>query len=201
MRYKLYLSIFVFSFFFLFFGIKDASAATLSLSPASKQVSVNDTFVVSVMLDTQGETTDGVDAIIFYDSGKLSITSVSLGDLYANKLQEDYSTGGQITLRATSTATTSFTGSGTFATITFKAISDGNANVDFQFTAGSSTDSNVAKEGQDLLTSVSGAVYTISPSGGVGGGEETTLPETGIITPTILLASLGFLFILAPLFL
>lgn len=193
-------AIFLLSLLILLFfgGAKNALAATFSLNPSSKTVSVNETFTVSVLLDTEGQPTDGADAIILYDSGKLSVTSASLGSLYANKVIEDYATAGKVTLRATSTASTSFTGSGTFATIVFKAIADGNANVDFQFTAGSTTDSNVSKEGSDLLTSVSSGSYTINASSGAGG---TTLPQTGIITPTIFLASLGFLFILVPIFL
>lgn len=194
---KIFFSLILFAVL-LCVSVKDASAAYFSFSPSSKNVTVDETFTVSVLLDTQNQSTDGADAIILYDSGKLSVTAASLGSLYANKVQEDYSTAGKVIFRATSTASSSFTGSGTFATITFKATSDGSANVNFQFTAGSTTDSNVAKEGSDLLTSVSSATYTISTTSGTGG---TTLPETGLITPTILLASLGLLFILAPLFL
>lgn len=204
------------SFILLFFLTpKEAKAASLSLSPATKNVIIGETFTVSVMLDTQGELTSGTDAIILYDAAKLSVVSAVLGDLYTNKVQEDSSTTGKVTFRATAPSGSPFNGSGVLATVQFKAIADGNANVSFDFTLGSTVDSNVGKqgtEGEDILTSATGATYTIGQSSGgdsgvpgVGGGESTgsgttTTPVAGFITPTILLAGLGLLLLFLPLF-
>ena len=179
------------------------AAATLSFSPASKSVNTNDTFNVDVILNTGGSDTDGADVIVRYDGNKLSLVSASLGSLYANKLTADTSTSGKITFRATSTEITAFNGTGTFASMTFKAIASGTANVYFDFTAGSTTDSNVAYKGADILGSVANASYTIGTStsggtttGGTTTGGTTSIPVSGTVEPTILLLGGGILLLL-----
>ena len=182
------------------------AAASLSLSPASKSAVVNESFTVEVKLDTKGAETDATDAIILYDAVKLTVTSATLGALYANKLEENINISGKVILRATSSATSSYSGSGTFASIVFKALETGEANVSFEFTSGSTTDSNVASSGVDILGSVANATYTITSSG-VGGPTSTgsgtatgsTLPVTASIGPTIIVTGLGFLAILVSL--
>lgn len=192
------------------FPAKAWAAASLSFSPASQSVTLNNNFNISVILNTGGSDTDGADVIVNYDGNRLQIVSATLGDLYANKLVVDTSTNGKITLRATTTADQSYNGTGTFATLSFKAIAEGTANVYFDFTSGSTTDSNVAYLGDDLLGSVSNGSYTISqsttstttssPSPGasattsVGGGETTTdgaVPVSGSVEPTIILLAGG----------
>jgi hypothetical protein len=186
------------------------AAASLSLSPASKSVAVGESFTVDVMLDTKGAETDAADAIILYDSAKLEATAASLGSLYTNKLEENTGVSGKVILRATSSVASDYSGSGTFATITFNALESGTANVSFEFESGSTTDSNVASAGVDILSSVANGTYTIT-SGGIGGtsddtstdsGDSTTspqLPETASVGPTIFVTGLGVLAILASL--
>ena len=191
----------------LFVTVSSAmAAASLSLSPASKSAAVNESFTVEVKLDTKGAETDATDAIILYDAVKLTVTSATLGALYANKLEENTNISGKVILRATSSATSSYSGSGTFASIVFKALETGEANVSFEFTSGSTTDSNVASSGVDILGSVANATYTITSSGiggptstGSGTATGSTLPVTASIGPTFLVFGLGFLAILASL--
>jgi hypothetical protein len=193
----------------LFGAAKSAmAAASLSLSPASQSVTVGGSLTVNVMLDTKGAETDATDAIILYDASKLEATSATLGSLYANKLEENTSISGKVILRATSSATSNYSGSGTFASIVFSGLSAGEANVSFEFTSGSTTDSNVASAGVDILGSVADGTYTITSSG-IGGTGDTstdsgtsttsTLPETASIGPTILVFGFGVLAILASL--
>jgi hypothetical protein len=184
---------------FIFFSspTKAWAAATLSFSPATKTVLVNDTFNVDVILNTGGSETDGADVIIRYDGNKLSLISAVLGDLYANKLTSDTSVAGKITLRATSSENASFNGTGTFATLTFKAIAGGTANLYFDFTSGATTDSNVAYQGNDILGSTSNASYTITTSGGNGGASASpSLPVSGTTTPTLLVVGSGLLMLI-----
>jgi hypothetical protein len=189
---------------------KVRAAASLSFSPSSKSVAVGESFTVDILLDTKGAETDAVDAIVLYDSAKLEATGASLRSLYENKLEENTGVTGKVILRATSSATSGYSGSGTLATITFNCLESGTANVSFEFESGSTTDSNVASEGVDILGSVSNGAYTIT-SGGIGGtgddsstdsGTSTTspeMPETASIGPTILVFGIGFLAIFASL--
>jgi len=209
--------VFILGFFLFFFFIspKKVRAASLSLNPATKQVGIGESFNVSVILDTQTDQSDGADVIVLYDSAKLTVVAAALGDLYGNKVTEDTTTTGKVIFRATSSAVDSFSGSGIFGIIQFKAIADGTANVSFDFTAGSTTDSNIAYQGEDLLTTATGASYTVGEGTGemmavgVGGATESavvatptaeSVPVSGIMSPTILLAGLGFLLLLIPLF-
>ncbi len=181
------------AFLFFFLPTKVWAAATLSFSPATKTVLVNDTFNVDVILNTGGSETDGADVIVRYDGNKLSLISAVLGDLYANKLTSDTSVAGKITLRATSSENASFNGTGTFATLTFKAIAAGTANLYFDFTSGATTDSNVAYQGSDILGSTSNASYTITTSGNGGASPSPSLPVSGTTTPTLLVVGSGLL--------
>lgn len=201
---KIFFSFIIIIFVLFVFANQAWAAASLSFSPASKTVALNETFSVDVMLSTGGAETDGTDAIVMYDANKLQVTAASLGNLYANKLIADTSTLGKIVFRATSTADQSYNGTGTFATITFKAYASGTqaAEVYFQFTSGSTTDSNVAYQGSDLLGSVSNASYTISSAaaspaaGGVATSPTPSVPVSGSTTPTIFLLAGGLLLFL-----
>jgi len=187
--------LFLFLFFFLKSPVTALAAATLSFSPATKNVNLNESFNVDVVLTSGGAETDGADVIVQYDGNKLQVLSATLGDLYANKLTADTGTAGRITFRATSASDQRFNGTGVFATINFKAIAQGTANTFFDFTAGKTTDSNVASFGSDILGSTSGGSYTIGSSG-VGGtspapSSAPSVPVSGTAEPTIFLLFLG----------
>ena len=181
------------------------AAASLSFDPASKTVALNETFNVAVIVNTGGAETNGVDAIIRYDGNKLEFVSAAMGSLYESILTPNPtpSSPGNLVLGAATSQ--SYNGTGTFATITFKAIAEGTANVYFDFTAGSTTDSNVAYQGEDLLGSISNASYTITQSGsgngeetkgGVGGETPVSIPQSGTVKNTIALLAGGLALIL-----
>jgi hypothetical protein len=192
-------------FFFILsaFTSRPVWAASFSLSPATKVVTVGDQFDVAVILDTAGEAATAAKAIVNYDGLKLQVVSATLGSLFTTKTEPDTSTSGKVTLEASgATATESFTGSGTFATLTFKALAAGVVTVSFEFSQSSTTDSNVTgSSGNDILTAASSGTYTIATSG-IGGGTESTpvptpsaLPESGVVEDTIILLGGGLLFL------
>jgi hypothetical protein len=185
---------FIFAFlFFVFFPKNAFAAASLSFSPANQTVALNQNFTVNALLSTGGAETDGADLIIRYDGNKLQVVSAALGTLYTNKVVEDTSTAGKITLRATSASDQSFNGNGTVATIVFKPIAEGTANVYFEFTSGSTTDTNVAFHGTDVLGSTTNATYTINQSG-VGGANPSaspSIPVSGTVETTVALVGGG----------
>ena len=151
-----------------------AHASVLSLSPASRTVAVGDTFTVNINLDTEGKSIVGADAMLTYDMDRLQVVNVGSssdvqiapGSLMTtttyNKVD---SQAGRIYFSQVTFS--SYSGSGTLATITFRAVAGGTANVNFIFTPGNTTDSNVAVNGVDTLSSVQNGVYTIGAAGAV----------------------------------
>lgn len=150
--------------------VNGAVTATFALSPASGSYQIGDTFNVSVMLDTGGNATDGAAVrSINYDTSLLEVqdanssqagVQVQVGSLYVNT-QENSVSGGKIVVSQISAASTTYTGSGTFATITFKVLAAGTASVTIDHTLGNTTDSNVAAEEGDILSSVTNASFTL----------------------------------------
>jgi len=203
--------VFHFSFFIFHLARPRAveAAVSLSLSPPAKSVEINQEFTVLVILNTGGANADGADAILNYDAAKLNLASATLGDLFGNKLVANTSVSGKVTLKATSASGTYFSGSGTFATLSFKGKTTGTAAVTFDFKANSTTDSNVYYNGSDILGSVTNGSYTvmaagtlptstptpvISPSGSV--TPKPTIPATGVFNLTLGTGLIGVLFFL-----
>ena len=148
-------------------------AATLTLSPSSSTINIGSNFTVNVLLDTQGSAINGVDAYINYpsslsvvdDDGGTSGAQITAGTLMA-VLQDNIvdTVNRKINFSQVATAGTTYSGSGTLATIHFTALSVGTASVTFNFTSGATNDSNVisgTNKGVDLLTSVTNGSYTL----------------------------------------
>ena len=194
------------------FTPKQASAAILSLDPISGTYTAGDTIDVEVVLDTENEDVIGAEVIIQFDSAKLEVETAELGDLFASKIVDGSISYGKIIFEAKAIGSNTFNGIDTFATITFNAVADGEANVDIKFVAqGETTDSAVEANditGTDLLTQVDNAVFTIKPSvvsttnttssssattkGGVT-TTKTTVPVAGHIENTIAMLVGGIL--------
>jgi len=158
-------------------------AATLSVVPSTKSVTVGESFEIDLSLDTEGASIDGID--IFYLNSNPSLLEVIDQDDQTAGIQiEDNdildltvyndanNTTGEIALSQISLGGSPFIGSGNVATVAFRALAAGTANLIFDFTLGDTSDSNVASNGADILTSVANGVVTISvaPSSGGGGG-------------------------------
>ncbi len=157
-------------------------AGSFYLSPDSDSVGVGENFNVDIIINTGGAKTDGADALLNYDGTKLQVVSIAGGTTYPTYPTKT-STSTTITIGGVSnTSGPYFSGSGVFATITFKGTAAGTAAVTFKFTSGSTTDSNVTENGtnSDILTSALGGTYTVS---GTGAATETTgsssLPVSG----------------------
>jgi hypothetical protein len=171
---------FVLTIGFAIFGIvflpAITRAATLALSPAAQTVSVGNTFTVSILLDTTGQSIYGVDIYsLRYDPTALEAqdaNSTAAGvQIQAGTLMTDvqYNTVNSVAgaIQFSQTAATTggnYSGIGTLATVTFKALKSGPTNVTFDFTPGSTTDTNVAVLYTDVLTAVTNGSYTLNIS-------------------------------------
>ena len=163
-----------------------AGAATLSVSPSSQTVNVGDIFSVIVNLDTQGASIDGVDLrYLNYNPSLLQIqaTQITPGTLMPMTLANSINTSlGRITFSQISAGGNKYKGSGTLATISFKALAVGSANLNFNFTLNNTTDSNVASGGSDILTAVVNGSYTINNSTGASGSGGSSSGGGGVST-------------------
>ncbi|PIU14914.1 hypothetical protein COT20_02345, partial [bacterium (Candidatus Gribaldobacteria) CG08_land_8_20_14_0_20_39_15] len=135
----------------------------LSLEPSSSSYTVGDSFNIVIKLDTGSSNTDGVDIhYLNYNPLLLEAQTVLPGALYANTNTNNIdAVNGRIDFSQTSAGGATFNGQGTLATITFKALSQGTANLTFSFTLGSTIDTNVAFLGQDVLSNVVNSSYTL----------------------------------------
>ena len=151
------------------------SAATLNLSPSSRNINTGETFFVTVNLDTQGVAIDGVDlrylnynpSMLQLLDSNVSVAGVQIapGNLMPMTLVNNVdATNGRVNLSQVAGPGNKYTGSGILATLTFRALSSGVANVTLNHTYGNTTDANVASAGKDVLTSVVNGTYTITGS-------------------------------------
>lgn len=167
---------------------QNVSAATMEFNPASGAYNADETFTVKVLVDTQSQNTTSADAVIQFDSSLLSVDSVTNGTFYPTVLHSENS-GTLVVSGIVNTVDAVVSGKGELATITFKALTSGTAQVKFDCTQGQLNDSNVSKAATnneseiDILTcsSLVGASYTIS---GSGSGNTPTPTENGSATAT-----------------
>lgn len=159
-----------------------AQAATLSLTPSTGTFNRDCNFTLDIRLDTAGAQTDGTDAILTYDSSRLTASSITSGSIYpdypGNSIDD---TSGKITVSGLASVSSAFSGQGSLATVNFKVKDNaptGTTQVKFDFDSSDkakTTDSNVVQRGtaSDILSSVVNGNYT------VGTGTCGILPATG----------------------
>lgn len=181
------------------------AAASLTLSPASSTKSVNDTFSVDIVLDTGGDPVGGATAILTYDTTKLQVQGSTLtpGPIFGSSVAPFTNTVDTITgqIRYDSgTLGTPYTGRGTLATMTFRAIAAGTAQVNFVFNPSSTTGTSIvaaASGPTNLLTNVGNGIYTVT-SGVV---VSQSLPPSGAVENTLMVLAGGVGFLAIGLFL
>ncbi len=157
--------------------IGGAATATLALSPASGSYATGDIVSVNILLNTQSNPIQGVDIVYLnYNPTLLEVqdddavvainvpgAQIAPGTLMATTALNSVDTvAGKIAFSQVTTSGVSYTGSGTLATVRFKALASGTATVTFNVTQGSTIDTNVASDGEDVLASASGGSYVLS---------------------------------------
>ncbi len=174
------------------------AAATLSLSPASGTKAVGTAFTADIIVDTGGDAIGGVTAILTYDTARLQVqgTTLTPGPIFGASVAPFTntvdSTIGQIRYDS-GTLGTPYTGRGTLATISFKAIAVGDATVSFVYNPSATTGTSLvaASSGPtSLLSTVNNGVYTVTS-----GVVTTTLPPTGAVENTLMILIGGATFL------
>jgi hypothetical protein len=149
----------------------EMTSAKLSLIPDKTSYKKGDTVTVDVKLFTGSYVTDSADVVIKYDPAFLQASSkdfAQAGNLYSEypAVQVDEKNGligiSGITLQGQK----SFSGTGVFAKLNFKALKDGQTEVTIEYQPESTADSNVllTSSTEDILGSVGNASINISPA-------------------------------------
>mgnify|MGYP001562802268 CR=1 FL=1 len=145
------------------------------ISPASGNKTVGTSFSFDIVLDTGGMAIDGADIVMSYNRSFVKVldsdssasgVQITPGTLMQNTVVNTVNTSyGSINFSQTTSANTSFTGSGVLATVNVQALAPGTANFTFTFVKGRTTDTNISFGGADLLDSVTNATFTIVDNG------------------------------------
>ena len=192
---KLFLTLAFITFINFLTPAKAFAAASLSLSPAAGTYTVGQTFNVDIIINTGGDAVSGATAILTYDTSRLQVTTgsqITAGSIFTNPLTNTVG-GGTIRFDSGSLGT-AYTGTGTMATISFKALAAGTAAVNFTYNPSSTTNTSIvaaASSPTNLLTTVNNGSYTISS------GTTPPPPVTGAVEDTLIALGGGVFLILA----
>lgn len=133
---------FIFGFLFIIPLFRVSLAASLQFDPTTVKTQAGQTFEIKVNVEAGNDEIRSVDAYVLYDPNLLEVSSVIEGTFF-NTVIYDLSQSGKVYIGGmVDDPATSRTGSGTLATIVFKAKSDGSADLTFDCTPGSGNDSN-----------------------------------------------------------
>lgn len=179
---------------FTIFWPAASHAATLSLSPASGSFSPGSFFTVSIMINTSGSAIQGVDVdrlnynpalLEVYDAdASQSGAQITPGNLMPITVMNSVDvSSGKILFSQITVGGATFTGSGVLAKVKFRVKAVGTTNLTFDFSSGSTSDTNISSSGRDVLTSVTNGSYNLTSSGAVTTPEPTPRPSSPA-TPT-----------------
>ncbi len=148
----------------------NATQATLTVSPATGSYNPNDTFTVSIYMNTNGQNVVVAAAYLNYDKNSFQAMSIDTsGSVFTMETEKiiDSSNGIIKITRGIPTPGVN-TASGLVAKINFKALygtTPSADNLTFRFAAGDSTQSTVIKNdglGTNILSGVYNGKYTVS---------------------------------------
>ena len=185
--------------FFLFSSLVfgKVQAANLKFDAPSVSATAGNTFDVDIIVDTGGEEIYSIDAYISFDSDVVEAQSVSEGTFFPTVLN-DITEGRVYVAGLVDDAAGSKSGTGTVATITFKALASGSTTLTYECDPSVNETSKVVKNDIDatnIITCSENGSTSVSVSGSstatidedsdgdveevaTGGVEE--LPESGI---------------------
>ncbi len=118
---------------------------TITLTADKTEVNVGDKVTLTIIV-TSPVAVDGVDLVAKYDPKILSASdnSIHTGTIFPQYPLSKIDSAGFLRISGISNPNTArFAGKGVFATVDFKAVKSGKAEISVVFTQGSTTDSNI----------------------------------------------------------
>jgi len=137
-----------------------------SLTPKIGIYNMGSVFSVNLKIDSLNQGLSGADAILTYDKQLLEFVEIIPGKIFPfYPLRKNNIDKGEVSITGTLTdpSQSLFTGKGTFATVKFRVLNVGETKIKFDFTPGSTADSNLVekKTGKDILETVINGSYTL----------------------------------------
>lgn len=195
MQIKKYFSqlIVLLGIFFVFPLFANVFAASLQLDPTTVSTTVGQTFKVKININAGTDQIQSTDAWIPYNKDILEAQSIDNGTFFPIVSNVLTYAGRVYVGGVVDRAGTSKTGSGTVATINFKAKQNGTVTLTFDCTTGSVSESNIVNmdtNGTDIIncTANGTSVVTVGSGGSSGGATGTPTPTP---TPSTSLPSTG----------
>lgn len=152
--------------------IYSAFAASLQLDPAAVSTPAGEIFTIKVDVDAGKDKIKSADAYIVYDPKIVEPQSVADGTFFS-VVNKDLSTSGKAYVSGMiDDLSKPVTGTGTIATITFKALADGTDALEFDCAAGSTNGSMIiADDGKDtnIIDCTKNRTSTVTVGAGVTG--------------------------------
>ncbi len=135
---------------FLLFTLsaKGVEAGFLKFDTTSVSTSVDNTFSVQVIVDATPDEINSIDAYINYDSNLLQAQSVTAGTFFPS-IAQNLTTGRVYVAGYVDDPATSKSGTGTVATITFKALQEGTATLTYSCDTSVNESSKIIKNDID----------------------------------------------------
>ncbi len=161
--------------------ISAENTPSLSFSESIKNTSISEEFSVNIIINTGGQNAFGVGAKIVYDPNIIEVVSIKTGTIFGDYPAASFDNeSGTISISGiASSSKSAFNGIGQVATITFRAVSEGETTVNFIYIPGNTRDSNIAVShgSGDILSLVENLSVTIQPSS-PGGATANVTSET-----------------------
>lgn len=162
-------------------NVFSAGTATLTFDPETKNANVNDSIDIKTIVNAGAENILSVDGYIKYDKTMLEFQKFTDGDFFPIVTTEEISDGNLYIGAYVDDPATTKTGTGTYSTITFKALKEGTTTVEYFCDDAVNESSEVIKDDIDAsnIINCSGngeSVITI--------GAGTTVNPTSTPTPT-----------------
>lgn len=189
-----------FIFFILSARTASVSAASLRFDPVSVSSAADKTFDIKVVVDSGVEEILGADVLIRYDSDLLEVVSITDGT-HMTIGKKDTATPHKIYFApVVEDPGSPVKGTGTVATITFKAKVESTSELNFECELGETNESNILKndlDATDIITcSDNGKATIVIGSGGstVDSGTSkspSTLPRSGAFENLAFFATIG----------
>lgn len=176
-------------------------AANLGFSPTQTEVQPDSTFQVDVTVDPGTQQIQGTDMFITYDPDFLELSSVSAGS-YFPSVSNTPSTGSLYIAGFITDPGDYKTGTGTVATVTFKALKEGTTTLTYacDLSQGDSTSKVVQNDPNtpNIIDCAANEDHTVvisadapaSPDGSTTGGT-TQLPQSGVYEDMVRFATMG----------
>lgn len=206
---KIFRSMLISTFVYLFLSAVGAHAATLNFNPSSISTQQNATFTVDVIVDAGTEQITGTDVYVIYDPQYLELQTVTAGSFFPKS--DNMPSSGKLYVWGVIENQGEYkSGQGTLATLTFKTLKGGDTSVRYECNLSNTETSKILKNDINATNIINcggnGTLLITSPATGSSGTSTntgtsttttvTTLPQSGVYENVMMFSAAGITLLL-----